>query len=89
MMDKETQHRGLMDRIKTFIGDKKTLNDANPGHDDEAAKVIAVNRRRSPEMKLPRFLWQTLKEGIFTTVGIWKEPVAPTGQTEERAEKED
>jgi hypothetical protein len=74
MLDKVTGEKGLKEHIETYIADKKKLKDANPGDDDEPPVVVEVHQQRSPETKLPRFVWQTLREGLFTTLGIWREP---------------
>jgi hypothetical protein len=32
--------------------------------------VSALVRRRSPEVSLPRFIWETLREGLEETLGM-------------------
>jgi hypothetical protein len=70
MLDKVTLDRGLAARLQTFIADKTKLKGANPTDDQTPARVIAILRERRPESGLPRFLWETLREGILSTLGV-------------------
>ena len=70
ILDKVTLDRGLGARLQTFITDKATLNHANPSDDQAPAKVATILRERSPETPLLKFLWETLREGILSTLGV-------------------
>lgn len=70
MLDKVTLDRGLGARLQTFMADKTQLHHANPADDQKPAKVAVIIRERTPETPLLKFLWQTLREGIFSTLGI-------------------
>jgi len=70
MLDKVTLDRGLAARLQSFIVDKTKLSGANPTDDRTPARVIAILRERRPESGLPRFLWETLREGILSTLGV-------------------
>ena len=70
LLDKVTLDRGLAARLQTFIADKTKISHANPTDDQTPPRVVAVLRERAPESKLLRFLWDTLREGILSTLGI-------------------
>jgi hypothetical protein len=70
MLDKATHGRGLGDHVRTFIGANFVLQEANPAEPDGALREGALVRRRSPEVPLVRFIWETLREGIKETVGL-------------------
>lgn len=70
ILDKITLDRGLAARLQTVIVDKTQLKDANPPDDDTPATVMAVLRERPPEAPLIKFLWETLREGILSTLGV-------------------
>ncbi len=70
MLDKITLERGLAARLQTFIVDKTKLSGANPADDRTPARVAAILRERRPESGLLRFLWETLREGILSTLGV-------------------
>lgn len=70
LLDKVTMDRGMVARFQTFVADKTKVNDSNPPDDQTPAKVVAVLRERPPEAPLLKFLWETLREGIFSTLGI-------------------
>ena len=70
ILDKATHERGLGDHVRTFIGANFVLQEANPAEPDGALREGALVRRRSPEVPLVRFIWETLREGIKETVGL-------------------
>jgi hypothetical protein len=70
MLDKATHERGLGDHLRTFMGANFVLQEANPAEPDGALREGALVRRRSPEVPLVRFIWETLREGIKETVGL-------------------
>ncbi len=70
LLDKITLDRGFAARLQTFIADKSKLNRANPTDDRTPAKVVPILRERTPESSLFKFLWETLREGILTTLGV-------------------
>ena len=70
MLDKVSLEHGLTARLQTLFTDKTRLNHANPSDDQTPAKVVAIVRERTPEVPLFKFLWETLREGILSTLGI-------------------
>jgi hypothetical protein len=68
MLDKVTLDRGLAARLQTFITATK-LSHANPTDDRTPARVVAIRRERRPESSLFAFLWETVREGILSTLG--------------------
>jgi hypothetical protein len=69
MLDKVSLDRGLGARLQTFIADKTKLNHANPTDDRTPARVVPILRERTPEVPFFKFLWETLREGILSTLG--------------------
>jgi hypothetical protein len=69
LVDKVTLGRSPAARLQTFVANKTQLSKANPSDDQTAARVVAVRRERPPESQLLRFLWDTLREGILSTLG--------------------
>jgi hypothetical protein len=68
--DKATHERGLGDHLRTFIGANFVLQAANPAVPGGEVREGALVRRRSPEVPLPRFIWETLREELKETVGM-------------------
>ena len=68
-LDKVELDRSLKDKVQTFIFNNFKLRNANPDG-DEAAVVATLRRRRAPETPLFKFLWQTLRDGVFQTLGV-------------------
>jgi len=70
ILNKVTHERGIGKRIKSFMITSTTLNSANPSDDDDAATVATVQRERLPHTPLLKFMWQTLRQGILSTLGL-------------------
>jgi hypothetical protein len=70
LQDKITLDQGLMSRLKSFINDKAKMHGSNPTDKDKPATVATIARERTPQTPLIKFLWETLREGILTTLGI-------------------
>jgi hypothetical protein len=70
MEDKVTLEQDLMARLKTFINDKAKMHEKNPPDEDKPVTVATVARERTPQTPLIKFLWETLREGILTTLGV-------------------
>jgi hypothetical protein len=70
MEDKVTLEQNLMARFKSFVNDKVKMNDSNPTDADKLATVATIARERTPQTPLIKFLWETLREGILTTLGV-------------------
>jgi hypothetical protein len=70
LLDKATHERSLGDHLRTFIGANFVLQAANPAAPGGEVREPALVRRRSPEVPLPRFVWETLREGLKETVGM-------------------
>jgi hypothetical protein len=69
-LDKVTHERSLGDYLRTFIGTNFVLQAANPAAPDGEVREGALVRRRSPEVPLARFIWETLREGLKETLGL-------------------
>jgi hypothetical protein len=70
MLDKVTLDRGLGARLQTFFTDKTSLTHANPVDNETPAKIATIRRERAPETPLFKFLWETLREGVLSTLGV-------------------
>ena len=70
MEDKVTLEQDLMARFKSFVNDKAKMHDRNPGDDGRLATVASIARERAPQTPLIKFLWESLREGILTTLGV-------------------
>jgi hypothetical protein len=70
LLDKVTHERSLGDNLRTFIGANFVLQEANPAEPDGVLREGRLVRRRSPEVPLVRFIWETLREGLKETVGL-------------------
>jgi hypothetical protein len=70
MEDKVTLEQNLMARLKTFINDKAKMNGSNPNGENQPVTVVTIARERTPQTPLIKFLWETLREGILTTLGV-------------------
>jgi hypothetical protein len=69
MLDKVTLDRGVAARFQSFYAGKTQLKDANPPK-RKPAQVVTILRERPPEVQLIKFLWESLREGILTTLGV-------------------
>jgi hypothetical protein len=69
MEDKVTLEQNLMARLKSFVNDKAKMHDKNPT-DDKPVTVATIARPRTPQTQLIKFLWESLREGILTTLGV-------------------
>ncbi|MBE0592196.1 MAG: hypothetical protein IH616_07330 [Gemmatimonadales bacterium] len=69
LLDKETHEQSLGDHLRTFIGANFVLREANPAEPDGDVREGVLERRRSPEVPLAKFIWETLREGLEETVG--------------------
>lgn len=70
MEDKVTLEQNLVARLKSFVNDKVKMNDSNPIDEDGRRTVATIARARTPHTPLIKFLWETLREGILTTLGV-------------------
>jgi hypothetical protein len=70
LLDKATGERSLRNRIATFIANNMILNEENQPTVDTPAKVIVIRQQRPPEKRLFKFMWHTLREGLFTTIDM-------------------
>jgi hypothetical protein len=68
--NRQVTQAGAGDHLRTFIGTNFVLQDANPAEPDGVLREGALVRRRSPEVPLARFIWETLREGLKETLGI-------------------
>lgn len=55
-------------RVASLFANERIVRDDNPGDDDSPARVGRIYRVRAPSEKLPGFLWDGLKEGLFDVI---------------------
>jgi hypothetical protein len=68
-LDKSSRGRDLKDVLQTFFFNTFKLKSKNPSH-DEPARVASLWHPRTPQTPLLRFIWQTVRDGVFKTIGI-------------------
>jgi hypothetical protein len=68
-LDKVSRDKDLKDVVQSFIFNNFKLTTENP-ENDKPAFVGSVSRRRQPETPLFKFIWLTLRDGIFPTLGL-------------------
>jgi hypothetical protein len=70
VLDKVTMDRGLTARFQTFMANETQLKRANPIDEQTPARVVAILRERTPETPLLKFMWEALREGLLSSIGI-------------------
>jgi hypothetical protein len=68
IVDKGSHKQGLGDHFATWMQNYKT-HSSNPPDDDDPATVITLHRQRLPHISLPKFVFETVREGALRTVG--------------------
>ena len=68
--NKNTGGRGIFNRIKTFVANAVKLRDSNPTNASVPATVADVRVIRSPEVPLFGFMWQGIRAGLLSTLGM-------------------
>jgi hypothetical protein len=68
-LDKVTRNEDLKDKVQSFYFNNFKLTTENP-ENDKPPFVGFVSRRRQPETPLFKFIWLTLRDGIFPTLGL-------------------
>jgi len=68
-LDKVTRDRSLKDALNTFIFNHFKLETHNP-HSGKPPLVAPLMHRRRPETPLFKFIWLTLRDGVFQTLGL-------------------
>jgi Domain of Unknown Function (DUF748) len=76
MLDKNSHERDIGDKFWTFMYSRK-VHKSNPEDDDEPVTVATVERQRLPPVSLMKFVWETVREGVFQTANV-PEPPAQT-----------
>ena len=66
-LDKVSRDRDLNDKVQTFIFNNFKLQTENP-ENDKPVLVASVRRLRPPETPIFKFIWLTLRDGIFQTL---------------------
>jgi hypothetical protein len=69
VLDKVTREQALGDRLKTFLVDHIVEPQNQPEGENPAIVAIIQHERKSGD-PLFKFMWDVLKSGIFTTLGI-------------------
>lgn len=70
VVDKVTHDAGVADKLKTFLNRHFRVHEANPPRPGEAVVEVAVERRRTPDVKFVKFLWENLRAGVYETLGV-------------------
>ncbi len=68
-LDKVTRDRDLSDALNTFIFNHFKLDTHNP-HSGKPPRLAPLLHRRLPETPLFKFIWLTLRDGVFQTLGL-------------------
>jgi len=68
-LDKITRDRDLSDALNTFIFNHFKLDTHNP-HSGKPPLLAPLLHRRLPETPLFKFIWLTLRDGVFQTLGL-------------------
>lgn len=68
-LDKVTRDRDLSDALNTFIFNHFKLDTHNP-HEGKPPLLAPLQHRRLPETPLFKFIWLTLRDGVFQTLGL-------------------
>lgn len=68
-LDKNTRDRNLSDALHTFIFNHFKLDTHNP-HSGKPPLLAPLEHRRLPETPLFKFIWLTLRDGVFQTLGL-------------------
>lgn len=75
-LDKVSHHRSLSDKLHTFIFNNFKLNTDNPDG-DKPVMVASLIHPRPVETPLFKFIWVTLRDGVFKTLGLPPPPSGP------------
>jgi len=75
MLDKNSHDRDLGDKFSTFLYSRKVHN-SNPEDNNDPVTVVRVERRRLPQVSLIKFVWETVREGVFLTANVPEPPPA-------------
>ena len=70
MIRKGTHEQGLSENLRTFIGNRFKMNEANPPDDKTPALVVPVHHERPGPENFFRFLWVIVRQGLYVTMGI-------------------
>ena len=68
-LDKDSGNRGVGDVLGTFFANHFKLHSGNPSG-DKPPRTSALALRRVPEFPLFKFIWHTLRPGLFENAGI-------------------
>jgi hypothetical protein len=80
MLDKNSHERDLGDKFWTFVYNQK-VHDANPEDDGYPPTVVRLDRQRLPEVSLLKFVWESVREGVFRTANVPEPPRAGATQS--------
>ena len=70
LLDKVTMNRGVVARFQTFMLNETKLSQSNPTNDRTPARTATIRRERTPETPLLKFVWESLREGLLSTIGM-------------------
>lgn len=55
-------------RVASFVANERIIRDDNPDNPGEAVRVGRINRRFAPGEKLPKFVWEGLRDGLLSVI---------------------
>jgi len=77
-LNKRTRKGGLADLFKSFVANSFMLRGHNRADGDHRLRTATIRGfAREPSFPLPKFVWHTLREGLFVTVQGKSAQVSP------------
>lgn len=55
-------------RAASFVANERMIRDDNPDNPGEQVRVGRINRRFAPGEKLPKFVWEGLRDGLLSVI---------------------
>lgn len=83
-LDKVTGQSGLSAWLKTFVAGAFMLRGSNRREGDEAARTVAIRGfARGRDIPLTKYVWHTLREGLFVTIKGEPPKASPNSKSRE------
>lgn len=70
MLDRSDLEQDLLDAIKSFIAGDVMMHSRNPPEDEESPRTGTIEHRRQPDDPIFKYLWESLRSGIFSLIGL-------------------
>jgi hypothetical protein len=55
-------------RVASFVANERMIRDDNPDNPGETVRVGRINRRFEAGEKLPKFIWESLRDGLLAVI---------------------